>query len=236
VLISTTCEYCRSPISRRTGSSMYFCNTDCKAEWQKLQRPVSVDWLRQKYSDEGMDCTQIAAIVGRDSKSVWNWLKGRGIPTRRRGENSAVHFQKGQKSAFAGRSHTNESRALFREIAIATGRVPYDPAVGSYMKGRTGASNPNWKGGITPEREAVAGTRQWKEAVKAVWTRDNATCQRCKLDHRTIVRGSIAFDIHHIVGFACVELRCEVSNLVLLCEPCHYWVHSRKNKNKEFIK
>jgi len=32
-----------------------------------------------------------------------------------------------------------------------------------------------------------------------------------------------------------VETRCDINNLVLLCESCHYWVHSSANTNKEFI-
>ena len=40
---------------------------------------------------------------------------------------------------------------------------------------------------------------------------------------------------HHVASFAVVELRMEVSNLVLLCEPCHYWVHGADNTLREFI-
>lgn len=30
-------------------------------------------------------------------------------------------------------------------------------------------------------------------------------------------------------------LRLNLDNLVLLCAPCHYWVHSKANKRKEFL-
>lgn len=30
-------------------------------------------------------------------------------------------------------------------------------------------------------------------------------------------------------------LRTSIENLILLCEPCHYWVHSKANSKKEFI-
>lgn len=37
-------------------------------------------------------------------------------------------------------------------------------------------------------------------------------------------------------GFvAGVELRAVPSNLALLCRPCHLWVHSRQNVNREFL-
>ena len=113
-----------------------------------------------------------------------------------------------------------------------------DPAVGPYPRGKRGAESTNWKGGITPERQGLYGTPEWKECVKAVWRRDDATCRRCGLDHRAIPAGDRegrSFAIHHVVGFEAVELRCVVDNLVLLCRPCHSWVHSKENVNEEFI-
>ena len=187
-------------------------------------------WLREHYLDKGMDSTQIAHIVHRDPKSVWNWLKDFGIPTRPRGYDTSK-LPKGRPPGF----HLSDAhKARIREIAIATGRVPYKPEVGSYMKGRKGADTPGWKGGITPERQALYSSPEWSAAVKTIWKRDNATCQRCNLRKRNARK--VPFDIHHIASFQNVALRAEVSNLVLLCEPCHYWVHSRNNKEKEFIK
>jgi 5-methylcytosine-specific restriction endonuclease McrA len=180
-----------------------------------------------------MDTTRIAHIVKRDPKSVWNWLKDFGIATRKRGHASTHKFPKGYKSML-GKKHTAETRKRLSDIAKADGRVPYDPAIGSYMKGRSGASTPNWKGGITPQRQSVYSSTEWAACVKAVWKRENATCERCGI--RKNEAGKTPFDIHHIVGFECVELRTVASNLALLCEPCHYWVHSRKNTRGAFIK
>ena len=236
-ILPTTCTFCSSVIYRRkTKSGMNYCNTKCKAEWQKTQKPVSREWLVEHYIDKKMDCVQIGKIVKRDPKSVWNWLKDFAIPTRKRGEGWSANFihGSGPNNAFYGKTHSEESRKRMSEIAKAQGRVPYDPKVGSYMKGKRGESTTNWKGGISPERPAHYASDGWKKAVKEVWKRDNATCQRCKR-HKSEIRET-PFDIHHIVSFQNKELRSEVSNLVLLCEPCHYWVHSRKNKNREFIK
>lgn len=100
------------------------------------------------------------------------------------------------------------------------------------MYGRTGEDNPRWRGGCTPERQAFYASREWAAACSAVWARDNATCQRCGIHHSKAVQ----FHIHHIVSFSVVELRAEVSNLILLCETCHDWVHSKKNTQQDFIK
>jgi hypothetical protein len=230
------CHFCGKSIIRKKQSNpvaFHFCNLDCKAQYQRTKKPVTKEWLIKHYIEKKMDTTQIAHIVNRDPKSVWNWLKDFGIETRKRGDFSKNHFPKGYQS-FLGKKHTEETKAKIRAISIAQGRVPYDPAVGSYMKGRKGKDTPNWQGGISPERQAFYSSPEWGIAVKEVWKRDNATCCNCG-KHKSEYR-AMPFDIHHIAGFRHKELRSVVSNLVLLCEPCHYWIHSRKNKEGKFMK
>ena len=99
------------------------------------------------------------------------------------------------------------------------------------MWNKYGELNPNWKGGVTPERQLFYMGDDWKKACSEVWKRDNATCQRCGTKKNT----DIPFHIHHIKSFQDVELMADVNNLVLLCEACHQWVHSRGNKNNDYI-
>lgn len=233
------CKQCGETFRVTRGNPGIYCSMACKAEWQRAQKPVDRDWLYEKYIVEGRSANYIARIVGRDSKRAWQWLRDYGIPTRSRGHNHAenpafAYWLHDQDNPRKGRSLAAEQRRRLSEIAKADGRVPYDPAVGSYMKGRKGPDTPNWKGGVTPERHQFYSTQEWKVAARAVWGRDNATCQRCGKRNRPGER--FAFDIHHIVSFACRELRAEPTNLVLLCEPCHYWIHSNENTGRLFIK
>jgi len=178
----------------------------------------------------------IAVIVCRDAKRVWQWLRDYGIPTRSRGTDPAskkAGFQKGHKLG-VGRKVSEETRIKMSAIAKAQGRVPFDPKIGPPFRGKRGAEIPSWRGGVTPERQKFYASIEWKAAVKAVWKRDNATCRKCGLKNKPGQR--FAFDIHHIVSFECRELRAEVDNLVLLCEKCHYWVHSNENVDSLFIK
>jgi len=108
---------------------------------------------------------------------------------------------------------------------------------GSYGKtnpmfGRINFLNPNWKGGITPDRQALYSSKQWKSIIKKLWKRDKAVCQRCGFKAKK--HGEL--QAHHIVGFEEKELRCDLSNLVLLCKNCHSFVHSKVNVNREFLK
>lgn len=102
------------------------------------------------------------------------------------------------------------------------------------MWNKKGELNPRWKGGITPERQSFYLSSEWKSACSGVWKRDNATCQRCGV-HKAD-SPDIPFHIHHIESFAIVEKRADTKNLILLCEICHHWVHSKKNTKKEFLR
>ena len=104
-------------------SGRYYCNTNCKAAWQRLQKPVTREWLYQKYIVEGVSANDIADIVGRSQKRVWSWLENEGIPTRPRGYDERLRFKKGQPSAFKGHKHSEETKRAASELAIATGRV-----------------------------------------------------------------------------------------------------------------
>ena len=95
------------------------------------------------------------------------------------------------------------------------------------MYGRRGADASNWKGGCSPDRQSFYSSFEWAKASIAVWKRDKHKCQRCDRPGR---------DIHHIVSFSVKELRAELNNLILLCVKCHHFVHSKKNKAREFIK
>ena len=54
--------------------------------------PVDASWLRQKYVEEGLDCTKIAKLIGRNPKSVWVRLRKHGIPARPRGSSKGITF------------------------------------------------------------------------------------------------------------------------------------------------
>lgn len=221
---------------RHRPMTAWYCNFECKAAWQRTQRPVTKEWLHQKYTVEKLDCVAIASIVDRDPKRVWEWLRDDGVDTRKRGMNERVQFKKGHQLGL-GRKLSQQTRDKIRAARKQDGRAPYMMPDGSHaMRGRFGADHPRWKGGLTPERQGVQNSQAWKDAVKAVWKRSDARCEKCGLDHRTIVRGTVRFDIHHIITFHYRPTRTDPDNLALLCRPCHMWVHGRKNTSRLFLK
>lgn len=228
----------RWPISPVTKKPIinFFCDTRCKGMWQTAQRELlgfTKEWLYDQYITKGKDANKIAKEVGRDGKSVWNWLSLYGIPTRPRGHNASNLVRDG--SVWVGRKHSEKTKKIMSDAAIADGRLPWGKNNKPYWTGVKGSKHPSFKGGLTPERQAVYSSKEWVDAVKIVWKRDNAICQCCGKDHRNNEnRGT--FNIHHIVSFQVKELQTEPSNLVLLCKDCHIFVHSKQNVTKKFIK
>lgn len=195
--------------------------------------PASLLWWL--YVSEGMGCPEIARMYERDGKTVFWWLKQAGIQTRPRGSDKRVWLKPGH-SMNLGRKRTASERQSIREATMRRGGVPYLRNGVHWLKDLPPDANPNWKGGATPERQEFCRSPEWKAAVRTVWRRANACCERCGLDWRTVDRKTTpTFPLHHIVSFAVRELRAVPSNLVLLCRPCHLWVHSRANVERQFL-
>jgi hypothetical protein len=197
-----------------------------------IPRPTA-DELRNLYIAQKKGCPEIARLFERDPTTIRNWLVEAGIPTRSRGSDSRQHFKAGHQMR-AGIRHTEESR---RKIGEASkGRKPYLRDGEHWLHTVSADQNPNWKGGVTPERQEFYRSQEWKAASRIVWTRANGCCERCGLDWRTVDRKTTpTFHIHHIASFAVKELRAEPTNLALLCRPCHLFVHSKANITREYL-
>jgi hypothetical protein len=244
----TNCAWCNAEIMRRPFNPnkqrpilRSFCDNQCKAHWQRENlKPEGVtrEWLVQKYEVECLDCAEIGRLVSRDTKRVWEWLRDYGIKTRSRGTSTKKQWARGERDTFSGWKMSEEGREKIRQARLRDGRVPYLTKDGShYMKGRRGKDHHGWQGGLTPEREALAQTEEWKSVVKFVWRRADAKCERCGVDHRKVDnRKANGFHVHHITPFRFKELRADPTNLALLCRPCHHFIHSKKNVDKEFIR
>lgn len=97
------------------------------------------------------------------------------------------------------------------------------------MFNKIGELNSNWKGGISKFSRKFYSSKKWKDICKKVWNRDNNVCQRCKIKYYE----GLPFHVHHIKSIT--EDNYQLINLILLCKNCHDFIHSKLNKNREFI-
>ncbi len=89
-----------------------------------------------------------------------------------------------------------------------------------------GENHPNWRGGITLPNKAARQTVEYKLWRKAVFERDDYTCQNCW------VKG-VVLHADHIKPFAYFpELRTVIDNGRTLCVPCHSKTDTYKKKLK----
>lgn len=100
------------------------------------------------------------------------------------------------------------------------------------MFGKYGSENPNYIDGSSPERQRLYVRAEGRKFLQGVYVRDGFRCRRCGAP-KTKPKSLHA---HHIKPWAGnPELRFNESNAVTLCRPCHSWVHSKKNTEKEFL-
>jgi len=183
-------------------------------------------WLERKYSDEQLSDREIAELAGCKPHHVYFARRRLGIASRPRGHNLRADSpaRPAPAASFKGRRHTLETR---QKIAQSVSKpCPARRGSGNGMYGRKGAANPNWKGGISPERQRIQSSAEYQAFVRQVCERDGHRCRRCG-EHSTQKRG---MHVHHVKPWdEYPELRMEMSNAALLCRACHEWVHSSEN-------
>lgn len=120
----------------------------------------------------------------------------------------------GVKNPMFGKTRSAETR---RKVSLTlTGRPRSAEVRRKISAAKKGANNPQWRGGVTAPNKAARQTAEYRAWRKAVFEKDNYTCQMCGKRG-----GKLNADhIKTFVGFP--SLRFDVSNGRTLCEdPCH---------------
>jgi 5-methylcytosine-specific restriction endonuclease McrA/predicted DNA-binding protein YlxM (UPF0122 family) len=142
---------------------------------------------------------------------------------------------KGEKHPMYGKHHSKETKKKISETK--SGKHLSEETKRKLSEVKKGKKHPNWKGCITPKNTKIRSSLEMRLWKKAVFERDNFTCQKC---------GKKGGDLHahHINNFADFpELRVAIDNGITLCKECHKEFHrlyGKKNNTRsqidEFIK
>lgn len=93
-----------------------------------------------------------------------------------------------------------------------------------------GPNNPNWKGGTSRLYRQEVEYKEWR---KAVWKKDNYTCQGCGAKSTK----EKPLHAHHIKEYAQYpDLRYVVENGTLLCKKCHTLTHQARYALNALVK
>ena len=243
-MIKSKCKHCSNEIIRGGKKAGIFCNIVCKGEWQRTQKPINRDELFDLYINQKKSTYEIGEIVNRDSKRVWEWLKDYDIPTRTCAESLSENAY-GHKISKGLVVHPKKGFKVSQETKLKISNTrksrTYESRSGDKnpMFGIKGMLHPNWKGGLTPVRQKIYSSEEWKMARKLVMKRDKYACVKCSKQISSIKRGKQTIcnlTLHHIIPFSDdITKACKEDNLMLLCHDCHSWVHSKNNTENLFI-
>lgn len=90
-----------------------------------------------------------------------------------------------------------------------------------------GKNSPFWEGGRTKKNQLLRNRRKYRKWRKAVFERDNYTCQEC--GGKSGRGKKVYIHAHHIKHFADYpKSRYKIENGITLCEKCHHLRHSHK--------
>lgn len=111
-------------------------------------------------------------------------------------------------------------------------RLVYEKIHPSFVR-KSGREHYNWRGGITDINHKIRSSQEMKDWRKAIFERDNFTCQKCGQ-----IGGRLQAD--HIKPFSLFpELRFDLSNGRTLCYDCHRqtetWGRRIFNLRKEVV-
>ena len=164
----------------------------------------------------------------RVRKPFWNkdWLESEYVAKGRSSADIAADFGLGDSTILYWlKKHGIRTRTIAEARQIKQWGL-HGEANG--MHGRTGSTNPNWKGGGSPDRQSEYSRSDVRVFLKSIRDRD-VCCVHCSASGK--------LHVHHIQSFTAVPaLRYDAANCVSLCVICHRWVHSRANIERKFLK
>lgn len=141
--------------------------------------------------------------------------------------------QRGKKK-HSGWHHSEETKKKLGDLkrGVAFSEIHLQNLSLSHRGTNAGSKNSNWKGGVSKKYKQEYRYGEYKDWRKAVFKRDNYTCQMCG----AYGGEGVYITAHHIKSFAHYpEERYNILNGLTLCEVCHSKTDNYKGRNKRRI-
>lgn len=175
---------------------------------------VPNEW-KEKFSEAGKD--RVVSLETRKKISEGNRGKFVSLETRKRisegnkGKKITEETRKKLSVSAKKRVASKETRKKMSESK--KGKIPKNLA--EVHRTNRGENHPNWKGGITSERDKLKHSQEYKDWRTSIFERDDYTCQECGN------RGG-KLNAHHTKPWSKnKKLRFNIDNGTTLCVSCH---------------
>jgi hypothetical protein len=172
------------------------------------------EWNRTKY------CSRECVAKSKIGKIPWN--KG----TTGICKSNSGTFKKGQSSWNKGLKGYSVSWNKGKPKSEKTKRKISQSLMGR-PTGRTGALSNFWKGGKSSEYTKLKNSLKWKNWRRAIFERDDYTCQECGERNYKGNGKSVWIHPHHLKSrHEFPELQFDIDNGQTLCRDCHRKTHN----------
>lgn len=196
------CSKCGCFISKKKQHS-------CQPAWNKGKKTGQIPRSSFKKGHIPWNKGRAWSNETKEKISKTHKIKGHAPPKR-------FWFTKGHKP------HNADTKGIIKPNSgsFKLGHIPKH--AGKTRPEISGEKHWNWQGGITPGLMEIRNSIEYKNWQKAIFERDDFTCQRCGK------RGG-EMHAHHIKSFAKFpKLRFHIPNGQTLCISCHYKIHSQE--------
>ena len=193
----------------------------CAMELDETRQKMSVLRRRENLSEETLHkMSEASRRENRSEETLRKMSEAQEGKTLSEETKQKIRDSKtGEKNHFYGKKHTPETiqKMSMSQSDIHSIENLSEETIRKMSISHTGEKNHNWKGGISQWRNVLRSSKSYKNWRKAVFERDDYTCQICN------VRGGY-LEVHHVKPVRDNKntlLILDVNNGITLCKKCH---------------
>lgn len=191
---------------------------------QRIEKMPTPDEIRDLHINKGYGISKIASMYpGVGESTILGMMEGNGIEHLSAGQLHTIWWKNPENQRVMSEQRLQwwqDEDYRSRVMAHLTDKEAITDRAIKLSASYQGISVDEWGGFLTTEQTRIRGSKEYAKWRKAVFKRDNYTCQCCGA--RSRAGHPVISHVHHLENFAHNEgLRFDIDNGVTLCRGCH---------------